>query len=637
VDLEFKQPDVLDDAAVERWLAHDQTFAEQARAHAGLQFLGHHVDEKSGDPFFRIRVGESRFTERIGVTADSRLEIEIEGDWPQGQKFRLQTQGLTDVRTEGGTLAGEEWSLPAGKGARAKFSAVLPGALVARPLIPGGEQWTPQAVSKRASEPGKLPLQIPAGYSVEDWESPKDLFGRPQVFEPTGIAVAKDGTLVIGTRTAGIWRIRNNQWSLFAEGAYECLGVVIEDDTGDRIVVIQKPQLTRISDTNGDGRADRYETLFDDYGFHANYHEYAHGPARDRAGNYYVTLNLSHGKNEKSSWRAGGPFMGSMGGYRGWAFCVKPDGTAQRFANGLRSPAGLGFDPEGRLWYAENQGEYVGSSKWVPLEEGKFYGHISGLLDLPEKRMRPTSPELDFALWKPKIRKAAVWLPHGKLANSPGNPAWDTTGGRFGPYAKQVFIGDQTLSTLLRVVTETVDGSDQGCVIPFIFGTASGVMRPVFLPDGSLLLGQTGRGWSAKGGSRDKLQRVVYDGKSVPADIHSVRVHKTGFTVQLTRPLSGSVDEQALAAAWKAHSWFYTDGLPYGSAEHDKKELRISAARIASDRQSVTLDIEGFGSHGEWVDRIYHLHLDDTKDYFAPAEPWKKLECYYTLRAIPKA
>ena len=190
---------------------------------------------------------------------------------------------------------------------------------------------------------------------------------------------------------------------------------------GDKFVVMQKPELTRISDTNGDGRAAQFETVCDDYGFHANYHEYAHGPARDNDGNYYFTLNLSHGGNERTSWRAGGPYMGSMGGYRGWACKVTPSGEFIPYAYGLRSPAGIGVDPEGRLWYAENQGEYVGSSKVVPLEQGKFYGHLSGLITLPGK-MKPDSPELKFDKWKDKIRKGAVWLPHGKVANSPGHP-----------------------------------------------------------------------------------------------------------------------------------------------------------------------------------------------------------------------
>ena len=60
---------------------------------------------------------------------------------------------------------------------------------------------------------------------------------------------------------------------------------------------------------------------------------------------------------------------------------------------------------------------------------------------------------------------------------------------------------------------------EQGSVMPFFEGLESGVMRPVFLPDGSLLLGQTGRGWQAKGGKVASLQHVRWDGKTVaPAD-----------------------------------------------------------------------------------------------------------------------
>jgi hypothetical protein len=94
------------------------------------------------------------------------------------------------------------------------------------------------------------------------------------------------------------------------------------------------------------------------------------------------------------------------------------------------------------------------------------------------------------------------------VANSPGNPAWDTTKGKFGPYAGQMLMGDQTQSNVFRVATEVVNGQMQGSIMPFIDGLESGVMRPLFLADGSLLLGQTGRGWQAKGGYVASLQRV---------------------------------------------------------------------------------------------------------------------------------
>ncbi len=143
--------------------------------------------------------------------------------------------------------------------------------------------------------------------------------------------------------------------------------------------------------------------------------------------------------------------------------------------------------------------------------------------------MKTDSPELKFDNWKDKIRNGSVWLPHGKVANSPGHPVWDVTGGKFGPYKEQMFLGDQTMSNLFRVTVEKVNGVDQGCVVSFARFFASGVMRPVFLPDGSLLIGQTGRGWGAFGGQQASLQRIIYDGKTIAAAIHRVNSAKDGF------------------------------------------------------------------------------------------------------------
>jgi len=633
VDFEFKEPDVLDDMAVEKWLWEDRDFPELL-ASVDAEFLGHTLDPVTGDPTFHVRIGKNEILQKVTLSGDGRIEFAIEGKLKEPQKFELAETGLSDVKTEGGTFVGGMWTLDPAKGPLYKLTARLAGGLVARPILDREENWTPQPVVKTPAKEGRQKLELPAGYSVEDWESPKDIFGRKQLFEPTGIAVAKDGTIVLGTRTAGVWRIRGDQWTLFAESTYECLGVVIEDDKGDKIVVTQKPELTRMSDTNGDGRADKFETVCDKYGFHANYHEYAHGPVRDAEGNYYITLNLAHGGSDRTSWRAGGPFMGSMGGYRGWAIRVTPEGISEPYAYGLRSPAGLAFDPDGRLWYAENQGEYVGSSKLVPLEKGKFYGHLSSLVDLPGK-MKPDSGELKFDLWKDQRRLGAVWLPHGKLANSPGNPAWDTTGGKFGVYQKQMFIGDQTLSTLLRVVTEQAHGADQGCVIPFARGLASGVMRPCFLPDGSLLLGQTGRGWVSAGGSQDRLQRVIYDGQTVGADFHRINAAKDGFAIQFTQPIASLVTDEELAGALKVSSYFYADTGNYGSAEHNRRDDTLAGVKISSDRKSAAIEVKDFGTGDQWLNRIYHIRIEDTKTLFGEAPVWKKLEAYYTLRAIP--
>ena len=636
IDFEFKEPDVLDHKAVERYVWDDRDFSDYL-AETDAEFLGHSLDLKTGEPSFQFRVGRNVINEKITMTDSGGIEIELSGTLKSPQKFKLGDVGLADVKVEGAGFANNTLIMKKGKSSAKLTARLAGGGLVARPKLDREESFSPQELVTSTVKMGRMDLQLPASYSFENWHTPKDLYGRDQLFEPTGIAIAKDGTIVMGTRTAGVWRIRNNKWTLFAEGTYECLGVVIEDDKGDRIVITQKPELTRVTDSNGDGRADKFETVCDDYGFHGNYHEYCHGPARDKVGNYYFSLNLSHGGSERVSWRAGGPYMGSMGGYRGWACRVTADGKFEPYANGLRSPAGIGVDPDGRVWYAENQGEYVGSSKVVPLEKGEFYGHLSGLITLPG--MKPNSPQLKFDNWKDKIRKGAVWLPHGRMANSPGHPAWEMTGGKFGPFGGQMFIGDQTLSLLLRVITEKVKGTDgnyvdQGCVIPFARGLASGVMRPCFLHDGSVLLGQTGRGWGARGGSQAALQRIRWDGKTIPADIHRISAASKGLTVHFTQPIASLVTDADVAGRVKVESWFYTNNSRYGSPTHEKRTDAIASVKISSDRRSALIELARFGQ-GKWVDRLYHVQIRDTKQTFDDAPVWDRLEGYFTLRAIP--
>ena len=116
-----------------------------------------------------------------------------------------------------------------------------------------------------------------------------------------------------------------------------------------------------------------------------------------------------------------------------------------------------------------------------------------------------------------------------------GQSGVGSTNKKFGPFAGQMLIGDQTQSNLLRVVMQKVDDVEQGSVMPFFEGLESGVMRPLFLPDGSLLLGQTGRGWQAKGGKVASLQHVRWDGKTVAPAIVAMRATPNGIQAATSR------------------------------------------------------------------------------------------------------
>jgi len=636
VDFEFKEPDADDFETIKRYLWDAKDFADML-AEIDADYLGHRIASGTGATVFRFRVGKNEFEQSVSIGITGAISITLAGELKEAQRFQVRADGWSDVRVTGGELKNQQWSLPAGAKGPFKLEANIAIGPVIRENVGREENRAPQKLVTRPAKEGKKPLELHAGYSLEDWMPPVDLLGRNQLFEAMGIAVAKNGTIVLATRTAGVWRIRDGQWSLFAEGTFEALGVHIEDDKGDIIVITQKPELTRISDLDGDGRADVFQTLSDDFGFHGNYHEYTHGPVRDAAGNYYFLLNLAHhgGKIKDASWGAGGRYMGSMGGYRGWAMRVTPQGKTETFASGLRSPAGIGVAPDGRIWYADNQGEYVGSSKLLPLEQGKYYGHPSGLESLPG--MIPDAPELKFDLWKDKVRTVAVWMPHAILSNAPGNPAWDLTDGKFGAYKGQMFIGDQTLSNLMRVVTEQVEGEDQGCVIPFANGFASGIMRPVFLPDGSLLLGQTGRGWKAVGGSNAALQRVVYDGKTIAPDISNITATPRGFEIHFTQPIDSKITTDRLNAVLGVKSWTYKYRADYGSPQVSGRDETVGSVTLSADRKSLLIELNGFGDGGKWTGRLYHVLFNETSPLFGDQPVWKSLQGFYTLNAIPKA
>jgi len=198
--------------------------------------------------------------------------------------------------------------------------------------------------------------------------------------------------------------------------------------------------------------------------------------------------------------------------------------------------------------------------------------------------MTPSSPEIQWERVLDRRAAPTILFPHNRVANSPGNPAWIPRK-TFAPFEGQMLIGDQTQSNLLRVAIERVGDIEQGSVMPFFEGLESGVMRPLFLRDGSLLLGQTGRGWQAKGGKIASLQHVRWDGKTIAPQIKSMSATANGFTIELTQPLASHITEDALRAAILLESWTYRDAPDYGSDELDLKQKRIGrspSARIAS-------------------------------------------------------
>jgi cytochrome c len=82
----------------------------------------------------------------------------------------------------------------------------------------------------------------------------------------------------------------------------------------------------------------------------------------------------------------------------------KENGTVEFLAHGLRTPNGIGIGIDNEIFVADNQGDWLPSSKIVHVKKGSWYGSRSvdfeGTSDLIEK-------------------KPVVWLPQDEIGNSP--------------------------------------------------------------------------------------------------------------------------------------------------------------------------------------------------------------------------
>jgi len=129
-------------------------------------------------------------------------------------------------------------------------------------------------------------------YTVEEIAPPPDV-----VPECGGLSVLPDGRVVAVFHHGEvyIYTPSTKSWQQFAEGLHDPMGVLAISPR--EILVTQRPELTRLIDTDGDGVADRYECVSDAWGISGNYHEFASGVVRDGASVRAITtraMNACH-------------------------------------------------------------------------------------------------------------------------------------------------------------------------------------------------------------------------------------------------------------------------------------------------------------------------------------------------------
>lgn len=461
-------------------------------------------------------------------------------------------------------------------------------------------------------------------YRIETIPVPKEA-----VLEVGGLCRMPDGTLMACTRRGEIWARRGGEWRRFASGLDEPMGLW---PTGtNQLVIAQRPELTRVTDTDGDGEADLFETLADQWNYSGHVYEWTFGPVADRAGNLYGALacwffpTTHYDKPPYSGWEISAPpyyHPSTKTAWRGWCFQLTPRGEFIPFANGLRSPNGLGLSPEGELFVSDNQGEYRGGCELHHVTRGAFLGHPNGLFWGPEATADPFNVPLEELDRRRKL--PAVVFPFSLMGQSLSQPLWDETGGGFGPFAGQMFIGDQTHSTVMRVALEKVEGEFQGACFPFRRGFQCGVNRLLFDTDGSLLVGQTDRGWPSLGGQHEGLQRLVWTG-AMPFEIERMTARSDGFELKFTRPLAAAALE---TNAVTVRHFRYPYRRAYGGPALDITNESPRALEVSTDRRSLRVTLPPLVAR-----TIYHLRAPGLKA--EDGSPLLHNAAFYTLNRVP--
>ncbi|MAG33137.1 MAG: hypothetical protein CL908_19840 [Deltaproteobacteria bacterium] len=497
-----------------------------------------------------------------------------------------------------------------------------PVAMAAHPQLTQ-EQSEELALLILATEPAELarPVRSSAGESVTSTYD-YDVEERPKALHPSlssmpidspgfrpqvgGLAWLPDGRLLVATwdRDGAVFAIDGWDGPLsglriqrIAEGLHEPLGIATQ---GEDVYVIQKQEITRLIDHDGDGWTDEYRTLSNDWRATSNFHEFGFGLV-PLSGFLYGSLSVCVLQGGKSC-REQTPDRGKV-------FRVSlSTGEAEFVASGFRTPNGLAPTPEGDLLVTDNQGDWLPASKLMRVEPGDDYG------------WRPPGEVPD----PQEVTPPALWLPHNEVGNSPTQPVVLTQG----PYAGHVLFGDIFNGGIKRGFLEEVRGRLQGAAFHFSGGLRAPVNRLIEAPRGGLVAGQVGsRGnWGESGKPWFGLELLRF-GKVQAFEPIRVEVRREGFDVTFGGALDRAVE--VTPGSFRLQDWYYVPSEIYGGPKYDVRDLLVRAVRVSSDRRVVSIDVDGLAEG-----RVVYLWMDRSLRSEAGESLWVN-EAWYTLNVLP--
>ncbi len=474
--------------------------------------------------------------------------------------------------------------------------------------------------------PTPTPLRVAPGFDAVQ------LPLRDEIM-PTALAWTPDGALVLASLKGRVWLARDTNGDGLEDSAaplsddlaapYGLATRTVPGEPRPVIDVINKYGLLRLYDTDGDGRAERTETLASGWGHTTDYHDWAVGLPRDEEGNYYVALPCQQDDRSEAAAHLRGTLLRLVP--REPTEDDPRSFSLEQVTAGHRFPMGIARRRDGEMFVTDNQGNYNPFNELNHIIPERRYGFINKL----EQKQGLTAP----------LTPPAIDLPHPWTRSVNGicfletPPALREKLGRdaFGPFEGHLVGCEMNNRMLVRMSLQRVGDVMQGAAYPLTYSAPAegpallGPLCAEVSPEGDLYVGSLlDSGWGG-GNNIGSLVRFRPQLETLPAGIRELRAEPEGLRVEWTRPISQ--DRATDVKNYAVSSYTRVSTPAYGGEDVDRRTETIRSIEAAPDGGSVLLRLS------EWREGyVYELHvknLTDGDQEFFPAE------AHYTLRRAP--
>ncbi len=349
-------------------------------------------------------------------------------------------------------------------------------------------------------------------------------------------------------------------WQRYATGLYQPLGLKVVDG---KVMVLERGQLTRLHDLNDDGEADFYESFNADWHVGGGEHSFDTCLETDPAGNFYF-----HSTGDPHVPTGGTVMKVSADGKQSEVFCT-----------GFRHPIGMGVLPDGRITGADQEGNWMPSTRIDIYQKGGFYG------DFRAHHRDPPPETYDSPL---------CWLPR-QLDGSAGGQV-SVPGDQWGHLAGRTLHMSFGRCRMMLLMMQKLSDVEQAGAVDLGLQFDAGIQRGRFRPtDGHLyLVGMDG--WQTAAIADGCLQRVRYTGQRWMSPTE-LEIEPHGIRLTFSEPLDRDI--AALVERYHIEQWNYLWSGEYGSArysvespgEEGQDEVAITKASVSSDGREVFLSV----------------------------------------------